>query len=172
MSRKNIKSIKDCLYKTNKAEGKFQIYNVSTRCYESHENILTEKASFIRQFAMGLEIGLALSLDNFKTYCKSQGDSFVKSDLITFDTFDAFSKYTIKACLGLGGLKKVIDDVDYFFCVYRNADTGFIYGEWLPFEELKDALGITIVTKENEAKAIEKREKAQLEKLQKKYGIN
>lgn len=170
MSRKNIKSIKDCLYKINKETREIQILDFSTRFYESHENTTTARVAHIRTFAMGLEVGRALSLDSFKIYCESQRDDFKKNEVITLADFESLSKHTVKACLGLGGLKKVIDGVDYFFAVYRVVENGFIFGEWLPFDEMKSSLNIEVISEEKEKEMTSKREKALLEKLQKKYN--
>lgn len=151
MSRKNIKSIKDCLYKINKDNRPIQLLDFSTTFYESRENIITDRVSHIRTFAIALEPGMALSLSSFQKYCESQRDDFKRNEVITLQDFEAFSKYTVKACLGLGGLKKVIDGKLYFFATYRVVDNGLIFGEWIPFEENKEALGINVISKTEEA---------------------
>lgn len=134
------------------------------------EGHLSSKNAFINQWAIPLKVGEALSLDRFLRYCKSNSCSFAISDVITLNDFKNYSTYTLKAVTTGRGLKKVIDGVNYFFCIYRQIDDGRIMGAWLPYDKKMDKiLNIKFLLAEDVKKAKEKRERKQLEVLLKKY---
>lgn len=107
---------------------------------------ISAQIATIRDFAIRLPVGECLFVNSFKRWCNSNKIYFNFNNLILEQNFAAFSKATIRACLGLEGIcKKDEKGNRLFFAVVRNCETGDIFGFWNPWnDDIKKFLGADI----------------------------
>lgn len=129
----------------------------------------TDQVAILKNFAFGLNDDEMLSLEHFKKWCNSKSELYCKSsNLVLLESFKAFSKYTIRACLGLQGVCKKDTNGLQFFAVVRNKETGEIFGFWNYWtDEIRNLLGVRVISKEEQKEIELKKKKALFEKLKK-----